>query len=647
MSERNYWTRMRSRRLSRRTLLVASSRAGVGAAGLALVGCGDDDDDEQQAVVQAQQQAEPQQQQQAMQQQQAAPQQQQAQQQAEPQQQQQQAQQQAQQAQQQEEGTVEAIERDEAEEDVEAAAPEIDTEATLNVATSRYTAGLDGQRSGSQTNYINSATLFDSAMSNHPETAALEANLVAEVELVDPTNLIFHVGRGINFHNGTPYTAEDLAFNWERVSAAAEYHQGGETSDHPNGWATARMTFGTVNFASYGLVDDYTVRVETPAPDASLVASVTGGAVVQHSKAYVEANGDEYVDTVAPMGTGPFAFAEHIPDVGLKYTRYEGYHKDRDALAGPRLAWAKALDVQIRPEPLAQIAGIEAGEIDVAYNLPTDVAAPFADNPDFKVLYGPSGNPTHNIMFNTHDAVDEVDGVPNPFLDIRVREAANLAINREAIIEGLLTGVEEPSYGTYKASIGFPRETLAARYHGYDPERAKQLLAEAGYPDGFDTDLHIVTDFQVIVPTMALIVQQDLEAVGIRTTIIEYLSSAYFAEVRTYSKPGMFYFFSNANAEPESVIGAEISEEGFYTVSVYPETEIHELYVAQRQAMVPSERAELLEQLYVTFYDNFSWLFLTEISAASITATHINWPIGSAELRGEGTLTSVQKLKIA
>ena len=63
--------------------------------------------------------------------------------------------------------------------------------------------------------------------------------------------------------------------------------------------------------------------------------------------------------------------------------------------------------------------------------------------------------------------------------------------------------------------------------------------------------------------------------------------------------------------------------------------------------MVPSERAELLEQLYVTFYDNFSWLFLTEISAASITATHINWPIGSAELRGEGTLTSVQKLKNA
>ena len=181
-------------------------------------------------------------------------------------------------------------------------------------------------------------------MANHPETAALEPNLVAEVELVDPTNLIFHVRRGINFHNGTPYTAEDLAFNWERVSAAAEYHLGGETSDHPNGWATARMTFGTVNFASYGLVDDYTVRVETPAPDASLVASVTGGAVVQHSKAYVEANGDEHVDTVNTVGTGPFQLAEHIPDVGIKYTRYEGYHKD------PRRAGRAAAGLGQGPE---------------------------------------------------------------------------------------------------------------------------------------------------------------------------------------------------------------------------------------------------------------------------------------------------------
>ena len=647
MSERNYWTRMRSRRLSRRTLLVASSRAGVGAAGLALVGCGDDDDDEQQAVMQAQQQQE--EQQQAMQQQQQGMQQQQAmQQQQQAMQQQQQAEQQAQQAEQQAQaGTAEAIEREEAEEDVEAAEPEVDLDATVRLAIGRYTAGLDPQRSGSQTNYVNGACTFDAGMSNHPDTAALEPNLVQAVEIVDPTNVIMHVTQGIKFHSGTPYTAHDLQFNFERVAGEAEYHQGGETSDHPNVWATARGTFGVGNFASYSVVDDHTFRVETPAPNASLAGSIMSGAVRHMSKEYVEANGDEHVDAVNAVGTGPFRFADHIPDVGFKWTRYEDYHKGRDALAGPRLAWYKDLDVQIRPEPLAQIAGIEAGEIDAIFNLPTDVVEPYDGDDRFKVLYGPSSQPTHYVMFNTHDSVAEVDGVPNPFLDIRVRQAANLAINREAIIEGLLTGSEKPAFGPYPGTIGYPKEALESRYHGYDPERAKQLLAEAGYPDGIDVDLHIVTDFQPIVPVMSLVVQEDLEAVGIRTKIVEYLSSEYFRTVRTFEKPGLFWFFTNSIAEPETVIGSGINESGFYAVSVYPETNIQELYVAQNQALDPGERAALLEEFYVTFYENYSWIFLTEVSAATMTAGNVNWPVGAAELRGEGTLTKLQKLKDA
>ena len=643
MSTRNYWKRMSHRRLSRRSLIRASARAGVGATGLALVGCGDDDDDAQQQVAQVQQQQEqpePQPAQQQEQQQQQAMQQEQAEQQAE-----QQAQQVEQQEQQAEQGTAEAIERDQAQQDVQAEAPEIDTEATLYVATARYTAGLDPQRSGSQTNYLNGACTFESGMSNHPETAALEANLVAGIELIDPTNLIMNVTDGVLFHDGSQYTAHDLEFNFERVSSAAAYHQGGESSDHPNQWASARQVFGTQNFSAYNVVDDLTFRVETPAPNASLAGSIMSGAVRHMSKAYTEEHGDEHVDTVHAMGTGPFVFESHTPDVGFNWIRNDNYRRGRDGLVLPRLPWYQRLDVKIRPEPLSHLAGIEAGEVDVAYNLPTDIAAPYEDSEDVKILYGPAGNPNHYIMFNTHDAVDEVDGVPNPFLDIRVREAANIAINRDAIIEGLLTGSEQPTFGPYKGTIGYPGEALESRYHGYDPERAKALLAEAGYPDGLDVDLHIVTDFQVIVPTMALVVQQDLEAVGIRTTIIEYLSSEYFAEVRTFSKPGMFWFFNNSIAEPETVIGSGVSENGFYAASVYPETNIQELYEAQNQALDPGERAKLLEELYITFYDNYSWLFLTGVSAASATAANINWPVGPAELRGEGSLTAIQKLK--
>ncbi len=634
MSTRNYWTRMSRRHLSRRSLLRASARAGVGATGLALVGCGDDDDGQAAMEVQQQQQDQPplatQSRRLTMQQQ--------------------QAEQQAMQAEQQEqaqEGTVEAIERQEAQQDAQAAAPEVDLDATVRVAIGRYTAGLDPQRSGSQTNYVNGACTFDSGMSNHPETAALQPNLVQLPEIVDPTNIIFRVTPGVMFHDGTPYTAHDLEFNFERVSSAAEYHQGGETSDHPNEWQSARQTFGTQNFASYSVIDDLTFAVETPAPNASLAGSIMSGAVRHLSKAYVEEYGDAHVDAVFAMGTGPFRFLESNPDVGAKWTRNDDYHKPREGLTNPRLPWYQDLDVQIRPEPLAQIAGIEAGEVDAVYNLPTDVAEPYRDNPSFKVLYQPSGQPTHYIMFNTHDSVAEVDGVPNPFLDIRVREAANLAINRQEIIDGLLTGSEGPAFGPYRGTIGYPGEALESRYHGYDPDRARALLAEAGYPDGLDIDLHIVTDFQPIVPIMALPVQEYLEEVGIRTTIKEYLSSEYFRTVRTFELPGMFWFFTNTIAEPETVLGSGVSENGFYAVSVYPETDIHELYTAQNEALDPGERARLLEQLYVTFYDNYSWLFLTEVSAAAITAANVNWPVGSAELRGEGTLSAIQKLRDA
>ena len=637
----SYWRRLRRTAISRRSLLRASARAGVGAAGLALVGCGDDDDDDQQvaAVQQQQDQEQP-----AAQQQQQQAQPQPAAQQQTAEQQEQQAAQQAEQAEQQEDTATTPVQPDR-DEDEEAAEPEVDLDATVRLAIGRFTAGLDPQRSGSQTNYVNGAAAFDSGMSNHPETAALEPNLVERIEIVDPTSLLMHVRQGINFHSGTPYTAEDLEFNFERVSSAAAYHDGGESSDHPNQWASARQTFGTDNFASYSVVEPHIFAVETPAPNASLAGSIMSGAVRHMSKEYVENNGDEHVDNVMAVGTGPYRFINREIDVGFTYERYDDYHKAREGLTNPRLPWHKTLEVQLRPEALAQIAGIEAGEIDAAFSLPTDVAQPYEDDDRFKVLYGPASNPNQYIMPNTHLA--EWNGEPNPFLDIRVREAANLAINREAIIEGLLTGKEKPNYGPYSGTIGFPREALESRYHGYDPERARQLLADAGYPDGIDIDLHIVTDFQPIVPTMALVAQQDLAAVGIRTTIVEYLSSEYFRTVRTFELPGLFWFFTNTIAEPETVIGSGINESGFYAVSVYPDTEIQELYTAQNEALDPNDRADRLEEFYTTFYDNHSWIFLTEVSAASITAANVNWPVGPAELRGEGTLSAIQKLKNA
>ena len=160
------------------------------------------------------------------------------------------------------------------------------------------------------------------------------------------------------FHDGSPYTAHDLAFNFERVSSAAEYHQGGETSDHPNEWASARQAFGTDNFASYSVIDDLTMAVETPAPNASLAGSIMSGAVRHVSKAF--RGGTRRRVRRQPSSRWArdrSASSILIPDVGANWTRNDDYHKPRDGLTNPRLPWYKDFEVQIRPEPLAQIAG--------------------------------------------------------------------------------------------------------------------------------------------------------------------------------------------------------------------------------------------------------------------------------------------------
>ena len=133
----------------------------------------------------------------------------------------------------------------------------------------------------------------------------------------------------------------------------------------------------------------------------------------------------------------------------------------------------------VRPEPLSRIAGIEAGEIDAANLLSADVVAPIAYDPKFKVEWGWSSTATTNILPNLNIA-------GSPFHDERVRRALNHAVNKQTIIDNLLTGEEDVSYGLFPGMHASPIEALRAiGPYAYDAELAKALLAEAGYADGF------------------------------------------------------------------------------------------------------------------------------------------------------------------
>ena len=584
-------------------MLKASARAGVGAAGLALVGCGDDDDAQPAAAqTQQQQQAE----QQAQQRQQTE----------------EQAEQQAQAAEQQEQAAVAAVE--------EQAVPtgEIDTEATLRLALASDNGGLDPHRSGSQVNYQNSHAVFNRSTETDPETGNTAAILL-NWENPDEVTWVFTVEDGVFFHNGQQLTAEDIIFTHERVGGVAEYNQGGETSDHPAGWASARTPHGTHHWAGYGQIDKLHWTLTTNGPDAT----ITGQALQMYvmSKADTEERGDAAVDA-EPMGAGYMRFVSHAEDTDFVFERNDDYHLpwSRSPTAIGAASYKRQVHL-VRPEPLSRIAGIQAGEIDVAYALTPDVVEPILDDPDFIVGSGWAGNPNQYLIPNL--LIPELNGGPNPFLDERVRKALNHAVNKQAIIDNLMTGKEKTAFGAWSGSALYPKEALEAiGPYEYDPALAKALLAEAGYPDGFRTPFHYSADFIATDPAVALVLQQEFAAVGVELELHDYPTSEFFATARNKEEPGLFFMQNCACFEPEIMISSHIAPTPGETYALAPHPDLQELRDRTKAAVDPEDRAAAIEELYVAHYQRAGFIYLTERFAYHATAANIEWPLGAAQI---------------
>ena len=523
-----------------------------------------------------------------------------------------------------------------------AAFADIDLDATIVTAVSADAGGLDQLRSGSHINYISHFSVHDGPITFHPETGAVIPHLVAP-EFVDEVTMVGTVTPA-PFHDGSILTAEDLVFTYERAGNVAEYHNGGEDTDHPAGWTSARESLGSQNWARSEATDERTWTVEVNEADASWVIANISGSVSTLSKAYTERVGDAEMDR-APMGTGPYRFVSHTDDTDFVFTRFDDHFNPLDhPLNVTHVPFHKDFTVLVRPEVLSMLAGLEAGEIDALFRLSTTDIEAFVDDEDFNVLFG--GDRPHFVYFNLNNPVLD-DGSPNPFLDVRVRRAANLAINRQAIIDNLLTGTEEQPLAWYDGTFGYPSpEQKAEVLFPYDVDAAKALMAEAGYADGFDTTFHVVINFAPFVEDMALIAQQDLAAIGIRLQIREYTTAEYFTDAGVRGRPGapgLWYFFGCRCPDPQTMIAAAILPGGNYAVS--PGTpHMLELAAQQKVELDPVKRAELVTELMLEHTREAMHLFLLETKNAALTPANVRWPATQFQNRDERHFFTVRKL---
>ncbi|MCY3920479.1 MAG: ABC transporter substrate-binding protein [Chloroflexi bacterium] len=508
MSDRTYWYRLRHRKISRRTMLGASAKAGVGAAGLALVGCGGDDDDDDAAAPAAA----------------AAPAEEQA-----------QAEEQAMDEDEAEEqAEAEAAAADEDEEMEEEAAPmagEVDFEAELIVGYGSFPPTLDvmtaagqGGQGASNNNHFNQAFAYNTGRVLQPSGG------FGNYEFTDDNfNFRITLEPGVTFHNGEPLNAEALAFYYERTRNNADYDQTIEGANAARiGW------MGDIK-----VVDDLTLDIGM-AGDPAIDAPEQSGGINFNicPKQYIIENGDEHFAN-NPVGHGQYQFESWIPDQEIRSTRFENYHFPRDAEFQHKAGWVKKLTGRYFPEEQARAAALEAGEVDIAYRIGSDVAGQFEDTDDFQVIVLPDVR-VMSIELPINQSLDPITGEENPWRDVRVRKAANYAIDAQSIVDNLLTGNEERAYSPFPAGYPLPIGNMDGPYT-YDPDRARALLEEAGQV-GFAFKITLPTGLWTGDRVWMPAVQQMLNDVGFQVEVDYADFGNALAEIRNHELPNPFIF---------------------------------------------------------------------------------------------------------
>lgn len=331
-----------------------------------------------------------------------------------------------------------------------------------------------------------------------------------------PTVWRFNLRKGVTFHDGTPFTADDVIFSWQRAR--------GEGSD---------VKTYVQEIVEIRKINDHAIDIVTRAPFPILPDVISLWYIM--SKKWCEENravqpvdkrkGVENTASFKANGTGPFRLRARDPGVRTTLVRNFNY-------------WDKKIETNIDEAiftPIAnastRVAALLSGEIDMMEPVPVQDIARIAANPNLKVLQGPE---LRTIFLGMDQARDEllysnVKG-KNPFKDKRVRQAFYQAIDVNAIQKVVMRGASQPTALMIAPGIrGFPAD-LNKRLP-YDPEAAKKLLAEAGYPNGFEVGMNCPNDRYVNDEEICKAVAAMLAKVGIKVNLTAETKGTYFPKI--------------------------------------------------------------------------------------------------------------------
>lgn len=356
---------------------------------------------------------------------------------------------------------------------------------TLNMAYDQAPESVDPYFNNVRIGVILGATVWDTLLYRDPVTGEYKGQLAKSWKQVDDRTLEFELRQGVKFHNGEEFDADSVVYTLNYVA-------------DPANKAVTQQNVQWIQ--KVDKVDKYKVRVvsKEPFPAAKDYLATT---LAIHPAKYYKEVGPKGMNA-KPVGSGPYKVVEHVPGKSITLEKFDGYFKESPRTQ-PRIGKVR---IRFIPDRQTQMAEVLSGGEDFIMHVPKDQAEKLQAVPHLQVL---SGN-TMRIVFLQ---MNVLDGAPAPQLkDPRVRKAIAHAIDREAILKNIVGGGEILHTICTPSQVGCTHE--GAPIYKYDPALAKKLLAEAGFPNGFELDIHAYRERN---QTEAII--NYLQAVGIKAKL--------------------------------------------------------------------------------------------------------------------------------
>ena len=372
------------------------------------------------------------------------------------------------------------------------------TAADLVIGLGADVTSIDPHNNNAAPNNSIAEQIFNKLIENDAQQKP-KPGLAESWQTIDDLTWEFKLRRGVKFHDGSEFTAADVAFSIERPGII----------NTPGGF-----TIFTRSITEKIIVDPYTIRLKTATPYPNLPIDMAGLIIVS-SKAAKGAVAADFDSGKATIGTGPWKFVRYIKGDRIELARNDNYW-------GAKPPWEKVTFRLITSDP-SRIAALLSGDVQMIEVVPPADYAKLKVNKDITIFTTTSNRMIHLHLDSNRDKspfVTDKAGKPlerNPFKDARVRKAVSKAINRNAIVERVMDGLALPA--GQLVPEGFFGVSASLKPEPFDPEGARKLLAEAGYPEGFAITLHGPNNRYVNDDQIVQAVAQMLTRVGIATRV--------------------------------------------------------------------------------------------------------------------------------